>query len=113
VEFLLVVSEDEEDGFRHVEGDEAEEGTALLIFPSGGSALAVVVSVASFPDEVVFVADAFERFGGDAFEEAGVDGFVVGAGPAGDVLEGFPVGLAIGRVGIEPSGFAGDTVGFF
>jgi len=97
VEFLLVVSEDEEDGFRHVEGDEAEEGTALLIFPSGGSALAVVVGVASFPDEVVFVADAFE----------------VGAGPAGDVLEGFPVGLAIGRVGIEPSGFAGDAVGFF
>ena len=96
VEFFVVVSEDEKDGLGHVEGDEPEEGAALLVFPGGGGSFSMEVGVAAFPDEVVLVAEAFDRVRADAIEETGVDGFVVGAGPAGDVLEGFPVGLAIG-----------------
>ena len=96
MEFLIIVSEDEEDGLGHIEGDEAEEGAALVIFPSGGGSFAVEVGAAALPDEVVLVANGFDGFGADVFEEAGVDGLVVGAGPAGDVLKGFPVGLAIG-----------------
>ena len=53
----------------------------MIIFPSGGRAFAVVVGRATFPDEVVFVADGFDRFSSDSVEEAVVDGFVVGAGP--------------------------------
>lgn len=96
VELRVIVSEDEEDGLGHVEGDEAEEGAALLVFPSGGGTLAVEVGAAAFPDEVVLVADCFDGVCADAVEEAVVDGFMVGAGPAGDVLEGFPVVLSFG-----------------
>lgn len=96
MEFFVVFSEDEEDGLSHVERDEAEEGAALFIIPGGGGSFAVKVGGASFPNEVVFVAEALDGFCADAVKEAGVDCFVVGAGPTGDVLKGFPVGLAIG-----------------
>ena len=85
----------------------------MVVFPSGGGAFAVVVGVTAFPDKVVFVTDGFDGGCADVIEEAGVDGLVIGVGPAGDVLKGFPVGLAIGRIGVEPSGFAGDAIGLF
>ena len=94
--FLLIISKDEEDGLGHVEGDEADEWSALVILPGGGGTFAVVEEVAPFPDEVVLVAEGFDGFGTDAFEEALVDAFVVGTGPAGDVLEGVPVGEPFG-----------------
>lgn len=95
-EFLLIISEDEEDGLGHVEGDEADEWSALVILPGGGGTFAVVEEVAPFPDEVVFIAEGLDGFGSDAFEEALVNAFVIGAGPAGDVLEGVPVGEPFG-----------------
>ena len=94
-EFFVVFTEDEEDGFGHVEGDEADEWAPLFVFPGGGGTFAVVEEVAAFPDEVVFVADGFDGGGADAVEEALVDALVVGFGPAGDVLEGFPVVLSL------------------
>lgn len=66
VEFWVVVSEDEEDGLGHVEGDESEEGAALVVFPGGGGSFSVEVGAAAFPDEVVFVADGFDGGGADA-----------------------------------------------
>lgn len=96
VEVGVVIAENEEDGGGHVERDQSEEGTALVIFPGRGGAFSVEEGIASFPNEVVLVAEALNGLGADAVEEAIVDGFVIGAGPAGDVLEGFPVVPAFG-----------------
>jgi hypothetical protein len=54
---LVVFSKDDKDGFGHVEGDETEERSSLLVVPGRSCSFAVEVGGAAFPDKVVFVAE--------------------------------------------------------
>ena len=56
-EVPVVAAERDQDRLRHVEGNETEQGTSIVIVPRGCRSLAVEEAVATLPDEVVLVAE--------------------------------------------------------
>ena len=71
--------------------------------------------LAALPDEVVLVAEGGDGARSDPLEKAGVDGLVVGLGPAGDVLVaalgagGVEMAILLEVVAKPPRGFPGIT----
>ncbi len=112
-ELFVVFPQHDENGFRHVERDQPQEWSSAFILPGRSGAFAVVEMVAAFPDKVVFVSEAGNFHSTDAIEKTGVDALMVGSGPAGDVLQGFPVIFPDLRIGVEPGAILGNVIGNF
>ena len=103
-EIRVVATERHENRGRHVERDQAEQGTSLLIFPRRCRALPVEELVAAFPDKIVLIAKFADPLRARAFEETSVDRLVIRLRPAPDVLQRFPVFCADLAFRIEPRG---------